>query len=167
MESLDTLGQNLREVSPTVFCSVPRIWEKFASSIRIRMDDSTWFKRVCFKAALAVAMKYVRTPENSFERYKWGILYTPAYWLVPHHLKRQLGFERVIQAICGAAPASADLFRFYNALGVPLLEGYGQTESTGVIAFQRLGRARLGYVGEPIRGLDVKIAGGRGDPLQR
>lgn len=158
VESIDTLGQNLREVSPTVFCSVPRIWEKFASAIRIRMDDSTWFKRVCFKASMAVALKYVKSPEDSFQRFKWGLLYKPAYWLVLHHLKRQLGFERVRWAICGAAPASADLFRFYNALGVPLLEGYGQTESTGIIAFQRLGRARLGYVGEPIRGFEVKIA---------
>ncbi len=74
------------------------------------------------------------------------------------HLKRQLGFERIRWAICAAAPASPDLFEFFNAIGIPLREGYGQTESTGVIALQRLDRPRWGYVGEPIPDMEVKIA---------
>jgi long-chain acyl-CoA synthetase len=61
-------------------------------------------------------------------------------------------------AVCGAAPASPELFEFYNALGIPLREGYGQTESTGVITVQRLDRPKWGTVGEPIPGVDVKIA---------
>ena len=61
-------------------------------------------------------------------------------------------------AICGAAPASPELFQYYNAIGVPLREGYGQTESTGVIALQRLDRPRWGYVGEVVPGVEVKIA---------
>jgi long-chain acyl-CoA synthetase len=69
-----------------------------------------------------------------------------------------LGLERVRWAICAAAPASPELFEYYNALGVPLREGYGQTESTGVIAVQRINRPRWGYVGEPIDGMEVKIA---------
>jgi long-chain acyl-CoA synthetase len=69
-----------------------------------------------------------------------------------------LGFERTRYAVCGAAPASPELFEFFTALGVPLREGYGQTESTGVIAAQRLKRPRLGYVGEVIPGVEVKIA---------
>ena len=73
-------------------------------------------------------------------------------------MRRQLGFERVRLAICGAAPASPELFEFFNALGIPLREGYGQTESTGVIALQRLERPRWGFVGEPIPGVEVKIA---------
>jgi long-chain acyl-CoA synthetase len=60
--------------------------------------------------------------------------------------------------VCGAAPASPELFEFYNALGVPLREGYGQTESTGVIAIQRVNQPRWGYVGEPLPGVEVKIA---------
>jgi long-chain acyl-CoA synthetase len=61
-------------------------------------------------------------------------------------------------AVCGAAPASPELFEYYNALGIPLREGYGQTESTGVIAVQRIHRPRWGFVGEPIPGIEVKIA---------
>jgi long-chain acyl-CoA synthetase len=158
VESQDTLAHNLREVSPTIFASVPRIWEKFASAIEIKMDDSTHLKKHLFKLAKRVGLKWVRSPESSLERFWTSLAYWPLYWGVLWHLKRQLGFERVRLAVCGAAPASPDLFEFYNALGIPLREGYGQTESTGVIALQRIDRPRWGYVGEVLPGVSVKIA---------
>ncbi|HMK35512.1 MAG TPA: AMP-binding protein [Desulfomonilaceae bacterium] len=158
VESMDTLGQNLREVSPTVFASVPRIWEKFASMIGIRMSDSTVVKRLLYHAAVGVGLRYVRTEQGSPRRWAWAVLYWPFYWLVLSHLKRQLGFERIRWAICAAAPASPELFEYFNALDIPLREGYGQTESTGVIAIQRLNRPKWGYVGEPVDGMDVRIA---------
>ncbi|RPJ16252.1 MAG: long-chain fatty acid--CoA ligase [Desulfobacteraceae bacterium] len=155
VESMDTLPHNLKEVSPTIFASVPRIWEKFASMIAIRMDDSTYLKRLLYKISIGVGLKYVR---KSGDRSWWSLLYWPLYWLVLYHLKKQLGLERVRVAICGAAPASPELFEYYNAIGVPLREGYGQTESTGVIAIQRIDRPRWGYVGEVVPGVEVKIA---------
>jgi long-chain acyl-CoA synthetase len=158
VESIDTLAQNLREVSPTVFASVPRIWEKFASMIEIRMSDSTPLKRLVYRLAVLVGLHYVRAKKKTREHFLWGLLYWPFYYLVLCHLKRQLGFERVRYAVCGAAPASPELFEYFNALGIPLREGYGQTESTGVIAVQRINRPRLGFVGEPIPGIEVKIA---------
>ncbi len=158
VESPDTLPQNLREVSPTIFASVPRLWEKFASAIEIRMSDAPPFKRIIYRLSVLVGLKFVRSPERSLPRLLWGLLYRPLYFAVLYHLKRQMGFERVRWAICGAAPAAPELFEFYNALGVPLREGYGQTESTGVIAIQRLDRPRLGYVGEAIPDIEVKIA---------
>ena len=158
VESLDTLALNLREVSPTIFCSVPRIWEKFVSMIMIRMSDSTIVKRAMYGIAVNVGLRYVRTKKESRDRFWLAFLYWPLYWLVLYHLKRQLGFDRVRLAVCGAAPASPELFEYFNALGIPLREGYGQTESTGVIALQRLDRPRWGYVGEPIPGIEVKIA---------
>lgn len=158
VESMDTLPENLREVSPTVFASVPRIWEKFASMIEIRMSDSTPLKKILYRLSIGVGLKYIRTPGGSKERRLWALLYWPLYWLVLYHLRRQLGFERVRFAICGAAPASPELFEYYNALGIPLREGYGQTESTGVIALQRIDHPRWGYVGEPIPGVEVRIA---------
>jgi len=158
VERMDTLPQNLREVSPTVFASVPRIWEKFASVIEIRMSDSTILKKALYRVAVWAGMHHVRTEKRSWARFRWGLLYWPMYWLVLYHLKRQLGLERIRLAVCGAAPASPELFLYYNALGIPLREGYGQTESTGVIALQRLDRPRWGYVGELIDGLELKIA---------
>ena len=158
VESIDTLPMNLREVSPTIFCSVPRIWEKFMSMIEIRMSDSTIVKRILYRLAVNVGLRYVRTEKNSGQRLLWGFAYWPLYLLVLYHLKRQLGLERVRYGVCGAAPASPELFEFYNALGVPLREGYGQTESTGVIAIQGIDNPRLGFVGEPLPDVAVKIA---------
>ena len=158
VESLDTLAQNLREVSPTVFASVPRIWEKFASLVEIRMSDSTVLKKALYRLAVWVGLRYVRARRKTKERLLWSLLYWPLYALVLYHLKRQLGLERVRYAVCAAAPASPELFEYFNALGVPLREGYGQTESTGVIALQRIDRPRWGYVGEPVPGMEVKIA---------
>jgi long-chain acyl-CoA synthetase len=158
VESMDTLPHNLREVSPTIFASVPRIWEKFMSMIEIRMSDSTILKRALYRLAVGIGLRYVRTEKKSRQRFFWSLAYWPLYFLVLYHLKRQLGLERVRYGVCGAAPASPELFEFYNALGVPLREGYGQTESTGVIAIQRVDQPRWGYVGEPLPGVDVKIA---------
>lgn len=158
VESMDTLPLNLRELSPTIFASVPRIWEKFMSMIEIRMSDSTIVKRAFYRLAVRVGLRYVRTDKNSSQRILWGLAYWPLYFLVLYHLKRQLGLDRVRYGVCGAAPASPELFEFYNALGVPLREGYGQTESTGVIAIQGIDNPRLGYVGEPLAGVEVKIA---------
>ncbi len=157
VESLDTLAQNLREVSPTVFASVPRIWEKFASVVEIRMSDSTVLKKALYRLAVLVGLRFVRTKRKTRERFLWSLLYWPLYGLVLYHLKRQLGLERVRYAVCAAAPASPELFEYFNALGVPLREGYGQTESTGVIALQRIDRPRWGCVGEPVPGMEVKI----------
>jgi long-chain acyl-CoA synthetase len=126
--------------------------------VAIRMADSTPVKKLLYKISIGVGLKFIRTPENSRERFLWSLLYWPCYRLILYHLKRQLGLERVRVAICGAAPASPELFQYYNALGVPLREGYGQTESTGVIALQRLERPRWGYVGEVVPGVEVKIA---------
>ena len=158
VESIDTLAQNLKEVSPTLFGSVPRIWEKFASMIEIRMSDSTLVKKVLYRIAVGIGLRYVKSGTNTWRRFWCSLLYWPLYALVLYHLKRQLGLERLRYAICAAAPASPELFEFFNALGIPLREAYGQTESTGVIAVQRIDRPRWGFVGEPIPDVEVKIA---------
>jgi len=159
VESLDTLFQNLREVSPTYFASVPRIWEKLASTVELRMADSTRLKLSTYRLAVAIGRRYAR------QRYAGGqgslplaVLYRLACWTVLYPLKRRLGFDRAHLAVCGAAPASPELFEHYHALGIPLVEGYGQTESTGVISVNRPERARVGTVGEPIPGIEVTLA---------
>ncbi|MCP4691996.1 MAG: long-chain fatty acid--CoA ligase [Desulfobacterales bacterium] len=159
VESLDTLALNLREVSPTIFASVPRIWEKFASMVEIKMSDSTPLKRALYRLAVNVGLRRIRAPENSPGRFWLNLIYAPLYWGVLHHLRRQIGLERIRYSVCGAAPASPELFEWFNAIGVPLREGYGQTESTGIIALQSLERPRPGFVGEPVPGVEVRIAG--------
>ncbi len=159
VESMETLFQNLREVSPTYFGSVPRIWEKLASTVELRMDDSTWLKRRLYRAAVAIGRRYARV------KYAPGgpplglaLLYRLAYWAVLLPLKRRLGFDRIRIAVCGAAPASPELFEYYHALGIPLIEGYGLTESTGVISLNPVARPRVGTVGAPLPGVEVNLA---------
>lgn len=158
VESLDTLSLNLREISPTVFASVPRIWEKFVSAVEIKMADSTIIKRLMYRIAVNTGLKWVRASSGSSQKSLLSLAYWPLYYLVLVHLKRQLGFERISYAVCAAAPASQELFEWYNAIGVRLREGYGQTESTGVIAVQDIENPRLGYVGQAIDGMEVKLA---------
>jgi long-chain acyl-CoA synthetase len=160
VESMETLSANLREISPTIFGSVPRIWEKFASNIKIKMDDSTYLKRFLFKTSLAVGRHYQQAKQNH-ERIEhvWKALYFLAYWGVFYHLKRQLGFEKIRWALCSAAPASKELFEFFNILGIPLRDGYGQTESTGIIVLQYLNKEpRYSFVGEALPGLEMEIS---------
>lgn len=159
VESLDTLFQNLREVSPTYFGSVPRIWEKLASTVELRMAESTWLKRTLYRAAVGIGRRYARVkytapgPSPGLR-----LAYRLAYWAVLTHLKRRLGFDRIRYAVCGAAPASPELFEFYHALGIPLIEGYGMTESTGVISLNRVDAPRVGTVGPPLPGIEVRLA---------
>ena len=158
VESLDTLFQNLREVSPTYFASVPRIWEKLASTVELRMADSTWLKRRVYRTAVAIGRRYARAKlAGGAVSPALRAAYLAAYWAVLAPLKRRLGFDRTRIAVCGAAPASPELFEYYHALGIPLIEGYGQTESTGVISVNRIERPRVGTVGEPIPGIEVAL----------
>jgi len=159
VESLDTLFQNLREISPTYFASVPRIWEKLASTVELRMADSTLFKRGIYRAAVAIGRRHARARLSETRVTLWlALAYRLAHTVALAPLKRRLGFDRTRLAVCGAAPASPELFEYYHALGIPLIEGYGLTESTGVISINRVARPRVGTVGPPVPGLEVVLA---------
>lgn len=158
VESMETLPHNLVEVSPTIFASVPRIWEKFSSSIEIKINDSTIVKKFCYRLAMKIGVSWFRSKNEQRPNPLINFIYWPVYWLVLWNLKRNLGMERIHYGLCGAAPASAELFAFYNALGIKLREGYGQTESGGVIVMTKTDNPRWGYVGELLPGIDVKIA---------
>ncbi len=163
VESMETLFANLREVSPTYFASVPRIWEKLASTIELRMQDSTFFKRMAYRAAIDVSKRWARARREARSSPGLTAAHFIASWTVFEPLKRRLGFDRTRLAVSGAAPASPELFEYYEALGIPLLEGYGMTESTGVITVTRPSRPLVGTVGEPIDGIEVKL--GEGDEI--
>jgi long-chain acyl-CoA synthetase len=159
IENTDTIMDNMKEVSPTVTYGVPRIWEKYASGIVIRMSDATWFKRLVFKASMGIAMKYAGLKLNGQPISPiLKMAYLGAYLAVFRKLKERLGFDRVRVAYSGAAPISPDVLKFFNAIGLPLIEGYGQTEGTGVTSVSRKEKIRIGKVGQPLPGVEVKIA---------
>lgn len=159
VENTDTIMENMREISPTVVYGVPRIWEKYASAIMIRMSDATWFKRNFFKICMGIGLKYASIKLNNGSiPFYLKIAYLIAYLTVFRKLKERLGFDRVKLAISGAAPISPDVLKFFNAMGIPLIEGYGQTEGTGVTTVSRIKNLKIGKVGQPLPGIEVRIA---------
>ncbi len=159
VESLETVTDNMREISPTVGHAVPRIWEKYYSSVLIRMSDATWFKRVVFNAAYRVGQQRADLVMN-FQNVPGylKVLYGLAHLAVFRKLKERLGFDRLRVAYSGAAPIAPDVLRFFQSIGVNLIEGYGQTEGTGVTCLSPIGRVKFGTVGPPLSGVEVRIA---------
>jgi len=159
IESLDTITENMVEISPTVGHAVPRIWEKYYSAIMIRMADATWFKRLVFGWAInlgkkrATLMMEFKPVPASLE-----LFYKMAHLVVFRKLKERLGFDRIRVAYSGAAPIAPEILHFFHSIGVNLVEGYGQTEGTGVTTTSKIGEVKFGTVGIPLDGVQVKIA---------
>jgi len=159
IESLETVTDNMVEISPTVGHAVPRIWEKYYAAIMIRMADATWFKRLVFNYALNVGKKraslimdFKPVPMSLEFQFKL------AHFAVFRKLKERLGFDRIRVAYSGAAPIAPEILHFFHAIGINLVEGYGQTEGTGVTTTSTIGQVKFGTVGEPLEGVEVKIA---------
>jgi long-chain acyl-CoA synthetase len=159
VESLDTITDNMREISPTVGIAVPRIWEKYLSAIYITMSDATWLKRLVFGIALKIGQKRT-TLRMNFKTVPLYLeaLYQLAYFVVFRKLKERMGFERMRVAVSGGAPISPDVLHFFQSIGFNLIEGYGQTEGTAVTCVSRVERLKFGSVGPPLTGIEVKIA---------
>ena len=158
-ESLDTVTDNMREISPTVGYAVPRIWEKYLSAVYIRLSDATWFKKLVFSTALKIGQRRA-TLKMNFKPVPFYVeaLYQLVYLAVFRKLKEKLGFDRLRIAYSGAAPISPDVLHFFQSIGVNLIEGYGQTEGTGVTCVSRVDKVKIGTVGPPLTGTEVRIA---------
>ncbi len=159
IESLDTVTDNMMEISPTVAHAVPRIWEKYYSAIMIRMADATWFKKLAFGAAMNIGRKRADL-KMAFKPVPFSLelLYKLAYAAVFRKLKERLGFDRIRVAYSGAAPIAPEILHFFQSIGVNLVEGYGQTEGTGVTTTAKIGRVKFGTVGIPLKDVQIKIA---------
>ncbi|MFO7665680.1 MAG: AMP-binding protein [Desulfobacterales bacterium] len=159
IESMDTVTDNMVEISPTVGHAVPRIWEKYYSAIMIRMADATWFKKIVFAMAMKIGRKRADL-QMAFKPVPLPIelLYKLAYVAVFRKLKERLGFDRIRVAYSGAAPIAPEILHFFQSIGVNLVEGYGQTEGTGVTTTAKIGRVKFGTVGVPLKDVQIKIA---------
>jgi long-chain acyl-CoA synthetase len=164
-ESIRTVQEDLREVAPTIFLGVPRIWEKLHASISIKMQEAGRLQQWLYRQALARCAPFL---EKSPAQYNVGERMTHAlwYWLVLRALQNFIGLRRARVAMTGAAPIPPDVVRYFRNLGVPLLEVYGLTESSGMIFGQHPDRVKVGTVGEPILGVDWKM-GDAGELLVR
>jgi long-chain acyl-CoA synthetase len=156
-ESIRTVQEDLREVAPTMFLGVPRIWEKLHSAISIKMQETGPLRRRLYAWALRACEPFA---EKSPAQRSLGekFTFTVAYLLLFRALQNFIGLRRTRIALTGAAPIPPAVVRFFRTLGVPLVEVYGLTESTGMITGQHPERVRIGTVGEPTLGVEHRIA---------
>jgi long-chain acyl-CoA synthetase len=158
-ESPETVFDNVREVSPHVFTAVPRVWEKVYSRISIMSGEATKLGKLCYKLALATGMKRAEYLEDR-KPVPLTTSLAYAFWdfAVLKNLRRMIGLDRLRRGTTGAAPISPDLLRWYKAIGVTVLEGYGMTESSGVISLNSMDAYKTGSIGKAVPGSEVRIA---------
>lgn len=130
-ESLETFAQDLQRCRPTIFFAVPRIWAKFQSGVFAKMPEKK-------------LRKLLRIPVVSN--------------IIRRKIIQGLGLDYCRFALSGAAPISQDLLNWYKTLGLEVLEVYGMTENLGYSHATRRGRSRVGFVGQPNPGVEVKLS---------
>jgi long-chain acyl-CoA synthetase len=158
-ESIDKLADNIKECRPTVFFGVPRVWEKFHAVLAARLGEVTGGKRRVLDWARRVCTE-VNARRDRGDPMPWLLRaqYALADRLVIGKLKAALGFDRARVLSSGAAPIAPDVLAFFASIDLPIREVYGQSEDTGPTSYNLPGRTRIGSVGPPIPGLEVKIA---------
>jgi long-chain acyl-CoA synthetase len=158
-ESPETIFDNLREVSPHAFFAVPRVWEKVYSRVQVMAQESTWIGRTAFHAAVRAGAARARfTLEGQPVPAGTALNFRLWDFLVLSNLRRMLGMDRLVQGVTGAAPISPELLKWYHAIGVPLYEGFGMSETAGACSVNLPGANKTGSVGRALPGIDIRIA---------
>jgi long-chain acyl-CoA synthetase len=139
-EGGESFAHDLHDVQPTLFAAVPRVWEKMLATVEIKMADASALKRWSYRTAMRLGSGRV------------------ANALALRALRDKLGLARVERAICGAAPIAPQVLEYFWKLGVPVYEIYGQTENTAVCTLMPFDDVRIGTVGKPLEGVELKIA---------
>ena len=156
-ESIRTVQEDLREIAPSLFLGVPRIWEKMHATLNIKLQETGGLRRKLFQQAYAACAPLAEKPRSAWslaERLRFGA----SYWLVFRALQNFIGLRRARVALTGAAPIPPDVVRFFRTLGVPLIEVYGLTESSGMVLGHDLHDVAIGTVGIPTRGVEHRLA---------
>lgn len=157
-ESIETVQENIHEISPTFFAAVPRILEKMHSTVMLKIKDTTRFKRFMFhlfhpvgKRVAEFRMARKRVPLH------WLILYGLAYLFVLRSLREKLGLLNCRMMMSGGAPISPEILKFYHSLGVFAIEMWAQTESCGGGTGPHH-EVKPGSVGQPYPPVQLKLA---------
>ncbi len=159
LDGLPNLGKRLREVRPTHFFGVPRVWEKMAAQVNKGIDRSPLPQRGLARWAIGTGRRVSDLREQR-RAIPAGLRrrHLLADRLVLSKLRAALGFDDVRILASGAAPIDPEVLRFFSSIGLEICEVYGQSENTGVTTLNQPGRARVGTVGEVFPGNEVRIA---------
>lgn len=159
IEASDTAFENITEVSPNFLMGVPRIWEKMYSVVTIKIKEATWFGRLAYNWAFKVGYKSVAMQDQGK---RLSIGQRLSLWLadktVFHNTRVMLGLDQARVCVSGAAPISADLLNWFRAMNINMFEGYGQTECSGMATANTHGATKMGSIGRPSPGVEMKLA---------
>lgn len=156
-ENIDHLKKNLQEIRPTVIVAVPRIFEKFYSSIQA-MRGGQFFQTELFDWAISVGQRF-NTQKYIGQTMSLGLItqFEIAKKMLLRKIQEAFGGQLRF-AICGGAPLNREIAEFFHSCGVLILEGYGLTETTGAICVNTPYSFNFGTVGKPIGDVKIKIA---------
>ncbi|MDX8151504.1 AMP-binding protein [Patulibacter brassicae] len=157
-EGGEAFVEDLREVQPTFFLGVPRVWEKLHAGIETRIADSSWLKRTLYGRLTAVRDRAAARRRTGRSGPADRVRELVAEALVHRALRDRLGLRRVRHALSGAAPISPRILEALWAIGIPVREAYGQTENTAIATSTPAGDVRIGTVGVACPGGEVRIA---------
>lgn len=158
-QSIDALPENLKEVRPTVFFGVPRIWEKIYAKLQIGLSEASFFKKKTAQWAIDIGMESAQlintgaSPSGML-----AIQYAMAKRMVFDKIKDRIGLSRTRVCVSGAAPISAEILQFFSGIDIIIHEVYGQSEDCGPTTFNQPGNTKFGTVGTAFPDVEVKIA---------
>ncbi len=158
-ESIDAFAQNLQEVRPTIVAAVPRVYEKVYARVLENAHTGGAVKRGIFQWAKRVGERWAA--------HRLAGIGVPPGLTLTHAIADRLVFSklrartggRIKLFVSGSAPLSAEIGRFFYSAGLPVIEGYGLTETSPVLTLNPLTRPKFGTVGKAIPGVQLKIAG--------
>ncbi len=158
-ESPETVPDNIREVQPSAFLAVPRVWEKFYSGTMIALKDATPLEQWAYAKAIGIGGRVADAKlEGRSPSIALRLQNQAAYWLVLRNIRKMLGIDRAKRLFTGAAPISPDLVKWYLSLGMNMYEVYGQTENCGVATSMTAEKIKLGTIGKSVPWAEVKIS---------
>jgi long-chain acyl-CoA synthetase len=168
VENPETVPENVREIAPTIFNAVPRVWEKFYSAVMISLKEAGWLQQAVYAWSIGVGERVadlILARKTVPSRLK--LQFHIARWLALNNVRKLIGIHRARYLITGAAPISPDLVRWYLALGVPMLEAWGMTETCGLSTSVRPQHLKPGSIGHPAPYNEVRIVPETGEILVR
>ncbi len=168
VENPETVPENVREIAPTVFTAVPRVWEKFYSGVMITLKEASRLQQIAYGWSIGVGTR-IADKVLAGEAVS-GLLkaqFMLARWLALDNVRLSVGIHRARFCVTGAAPISPDLVKWYLALGVPMLEVWGMTESCGASTGVPAHRMRPGSIGPATGYNEVRVDPATGEILVR
>ncbi|BBO69716.1 long-chain-fatty-acid--CoA ligase [Desulfosarcina alkanivorans] len=158
-ESIATIQNDLREIAPTVFLGVPRIWEKLQNSIIVNIQDSSWLKQnifnLCMKIGYGVCDRRLAGKKVVIGL---ALIWWACYGFIFRALQNYVGLRNVRLCFSAAAKISPEVLRYFHAIGIRVKEGYGMTECTGLSFIHKGDDIKLGTVGKPLDCITFKLA---------